>query len=86
MTFAVRLKEQRERAGLTQQELADRAGMHRMGLVKLELGEREPAWATVQALCRALGVDCAVFMEDTRAESGRSESAQKTSKGRKKKT
>ena len=60
-TFGGRLKQLREQAGLTQQELADRAGMHRFGVAKLERDERQPSWATVQALAKALGTSCLAF-------------------------
>ena len=67
--FAARLREQRTRASLTQAELAERAGLHLHGVTKLEQGDREPSWATVQALARALGVDCTAFqVEDKPAE------------------
>lgn len=59
--FAARLRELRTGASLTQAELADKAGMHLHGLTKLEQGDREPAWATVQALAHALGVSCEAF-------------------------
>jgi transcriptional regulator with XRE-family HTH domain len=62
-TFGPRLRELREGAGLTQAQLAARAGMHRQGVVKLERGEREPAWGTVLALMKALGVPCTAFLE-----------------------
>jgi transcriptional regulator with XRE-family HTH domain len=55
------LKQMREKAGLTQPELAERAGMNRFGIAKLEQGVREPTWATVQALAKALGVRCSAF-------------------------
>jgi transcriptional regulator with XRE-family HTH domain len=61
-SFAGRLRELRESAGLTQVELAAKAGMHRFGVAKLEQGVREPSWATVQALAEALGVDCRAFV------------------------
>ncbi|HYT92782.1 MAG TPA: helix-turn-helix transcriptional regulator [Gemmataceae bacterium] len=61
--FAGRLKELREAAGLTQQQLAQRAGLHKLSVAKLEQGLREPSWATVQALAAALGVDCQAFQE-----------------------
>jgi transcriptional regulator with XRE-family HTH domain len=61
VTFGVRLRELREAAGLTQARLAERAGLHPQGVVKLERGEREPAWSTVQLLAAALGVSCAAF-------------------------
>jgi transcriptional regulator with XRE-family HTH domain len=61
--FAERLKQLREAAGLTQPALAEKAGMNRFGIAKLEQGHREPTWATVQALAAALGVTCEAFAE-----------------------
>jgi transcriptional regulator with XRE-family HTH domain len=63
-SFARRLRELREVAGLTQTQLALKAGMHRQGIAKLETGVREPTWDTVQKLARALGVDCTAFQTD----------------------
>jgi len=60
-TFGSRLKRLREEAGLTQQTLADGAGMHRFGIAKLERDEYGPSWATVQALAKALGLTCSAF-------------------------
>jgi transcriptional regulator with XRE-family HTH domain len=60
-TFAAKLKRLRETAGLTQNELAERAGMNPFGVAKLEQGARKPTWATVQALAAALGVSCEAF-------------------------
>src|SRR2546430_1448074 len=63
-TFGERLKQLREDRGWTQADLADKAGMHKFGVAKIERGEREPGWRTLRALCTALGVSCAAF-EDT---------------------
>jgi transcriptional regulator with XRE-family HTH domain len=63
-TFADRLKALRAAAGISQQELADKAGMHRFGVAKLERGERKPTWDTVQALAKALGVSCEAFTQE----------------------
>ncbi len=60
--FAQRLKTLRESAGMTQQELADAAGLNRHGLAKLEQGVSEPHWPTVIVLAKALGVNCQEFM------------------------
>src|SRR4051812_43980749 len=60
-SFGDRLKSLREDAGLTQVDLAVKAGMHRFGIAKLEQGVREPSWATVQSLAKALGVSCSAF-------------------------
>jgi transcriptional regulator with XRE-family HTH domain len=54
--FAGRLKELREQASLTQQQLAERAGMNRFGIAKLEQGVTKPWWESVLALATALGV------------------------------
>ena len=62
--FATRLRALRTGAGLTQAELASRAGMHLQSLVKLERAEREPAWASVIALAKALGVSCEQFIAE----------------------
>jgi transcriptional regulator with XRE-family HTH domain len=59
--FGPRLKQLREEKGLTLQGLAGLAGMHLQGVYKLEAGEREPSWATVRALAKALGVRCTAF-------------------------
>src|SRR2546429_9211786 len=61
--FGARLKEIREKAGLTQPALADLAGMNRFGIAKLEQGVTKPSWETVVALCKTLGVSCDAFMQ-----------------------
>ncbi len=60
--FAVRLKQLREAAGLNQDDLADRAGLYKFSVAKLEQGVREPTWATVLALAHALGVEVGAFI------------------------
>jgi transcriptional regulator with XRE-family HTH domain len=67
MTFARRLTELREAAGLSQYEVAKRAGVTRQTLSRLEMGESVPSWPTVQALAKALGVSCEAFQTDTEA-------------------
>jgi transcriptional regulator with XRE-family HTH domain len=59
--FGLRLRQLREKAGLTQKELADRARLSQNGISQWEAGKREPAWSAVLALCHALGVDCRAF-------------------------
>jgi transcriptional regulator with XRE-family HTH domain len=59
--FGGRLKTLREAAGLTQQQIAERAGCNQFTVAKLEAGRQEPAWPLVRALARALGVTCAAF-------------------------
>ena len=59
--FASTLKQLREKAGLSQAQLAERAGLNVFGVAKLEQGVREPGWGTVLKLAAALGVDCTAF-------------------------
>jgi transcriptional regulator with XRE-family HTH domain len=59
--FGAKLKSLREARSMTQQQLADAAGMNKFGLAKLEQGVTEPYWPTVVKLATALGVDCTAF-------------------------
>ena len=61
--FAERLRGLRESAGLSQYALAKRAGVSRQGMSRLEMGEREPTWITVQRIAAALGVSCEAFTD-----------------------
>jgi transcriptional regulator with XRE-family HTH domain len=55
--FALRLKLLRVGRRLTQEELAERAGMHRTFIGQLERGERGINVASLGRLARALGVE-----------------------------
>ena len=55
-TFARNLRRAREKAGLSQEALADKADMHRNEISLLERGRREPKIGTVARLAKALGV------------------------------
>ncbi len=60
-SFAHKLISLREAAGLSQYQLAQKTGLTRQALSLLEFGEREPSWATVQAIAMGLGVNCTAF-------------------------
>lgn len=62
--FAGRLRELRDKAGLTQQGLAIAAGLKVGGIRDLEQGRNIPGWDTVLALCQALGVACDAFTQE----------------------
>ncbi len=55
--LADRLREARARAGLTQEQLADRTGVATEHLQRLERGVGNPTLATVYALADAVGCD-----------------------------
>jgi transcriptional regulator with XRE-family HTH domain len=62
--FPGRLRELRTEAGLTQGELAEKAGVKRGAIARWELGTREPSWSNVVALADALAVSCDAFRQE----------------------
>jgi transcriptional regulator with XRE-family HTH domain len=54
--FATNLRKARLKAGLSQEELAGRCGLHRTEVSLLEQGGREPRLGTLIKLAGALGV------------------------------
>ncbi len=61
ITFGQRLRVLRYDAGLSQTELAAKAGIPQTSIAAWELDKADPGWSKVQALCRALGVTCEAF-------------------------
>lgn len=53
------LRRHRERAGLSQEELAEAAGLHRTYVGLIERGVRSPTVVKVVGMCQALGVPSA---------------------------
>jgi DNA-binding SARP family transcriptional activator/Tfp pilus assembly protein PilF len=67
MSFAARLRHHRERAGLTQFELAERAGLSLAAVRDLEQARsRAPRPSSIRALVAALGVDAEALAADPR--------------------
>jgi putative transcriptional regulator len=65
--FPAKLKELREQADLTQQQLADRAGVSKATVADLEQGRYHPSWPTVVALADALGISTETFRQEPAA-------------------
>lgn len=63
MTFGERLRQLREKANLTQEALAQKAGMSIGSVRNYEQGIREPYWRGVFQLAKALGVSSEAFAE-----------------------
>ena len=61
VTFARRLRDLREAAGLSVPQLAAKAGLPRTAVWKLENGESRPFLETAQKIASALGHSLAVF-------------------------
>lgn len=62
----------RRTADLSQEALADQAGIHRTMISQYEWGEREPLTRSFLKLAAALDVELAVLAEGVRWEPGRS--------------
>jgi transcriptional regulator with XRE-family HTH domain len=54
--FSVRLRQIRERSGMTQETLAKKAGVSRAYLSRLEMGRHDPPLSRLRKLAKALGV------------------------------
>ena len=54
----------RTNRGISQEELADRAGLHRTYISSIERGQRNPALVSIIRLAQALGVDPSALLED----------------------
>lgn len=56
-----RLKELRKKLDISQEELADRAGVHRTYIASLEVGKRNVTVAVLEKIIKALGVSFSEF-------------------------
>jgi transcriptional regulator with XRE-family HTH domain len=63
VTFAEKLKELREQAGMTQTALADASRLPLGSIRGYEQGQREPLWDVLFKLAAALGSDCRAFAD-----------------------
>ena len=62
MKIGVQVKRARERALLTQQELAGRAGIGLTTLNRIENNHAEPHFRTIRKIAKALSVDAATLI------------------------
>lgn len=62
--FANGVREQREKLALTQDQLAERAGLTATAVAMIERGERSPSLDTATRLCWALDVAAGLTLDD----------------------
>jgi transcriptional regulator with XRE-family HTH domain len=90
MTFAERLRELRDKVGLSQAKLAEAAGLTFGTIHGYGLGRRKPSFANVLRIARALGTTCEAFAdcEDLDSEelskAEQAEAPKRSTKGKKK--
>jgi transcriptional regulator with XRE-family HTH domain len=62
-SVAMRVREWRDRRGLTQEQLAEKAGISRGYLARLETARQDPKLSTLEKLAKALKVDVAKLLK-----------------------
>ncbi|HET8607499.1 MAG TPA: helix-turn-helix transcriptional regulator [Gaiellaceae bacterium] len=68
--FGVVLREKREAAGISQEQLADRAGLHRTYVSLIERGKRTASIEVVRKVAKALNVSMASLIDETEKRRG----------------
>jgi transcriptional regulator with XRE-family HTH domain len=64
--FAANLRRARSAAGLSQEELSERCGLHSTEISRLERGAREPRLGTIVRLARGLDMSAADLLAGIR--------------------
>ena len=65
--FGAAVKARREQAGMTQEELAERAGIHRTYLSDVERGGRNLSLVNIERLAKALSVRLSALFAEVEA-------------------
>jgi transcriptional regulator with XRE-family HTH domain len=69
--FAENLRTARDKAGISQEQLAERAGLHRTYISQLERGLKSPSLDVIVALARGLRVTPLEFTSRIFSEEGK---------------
>jgi transcriptional regulator with XRE-family HTH domain len=62
--FGLAVREKRKHRGITQQQLAAKAGLNRVHVAKIEAGRSSPTLGVIDAIARAFDVPLDVLMND----------------------
>jgi transcriptional regulator with XRE-family HTH domain len=80
--FGQRVRELRRAAGLTQEDLADRCGLFRTYMSRVETGQANPTLSMIHALAASLGVPVAALFPETAEAPPKARRAARPSRGR----
>ena len=70
MPMQTRLKEWRQKRGLSLRKLGKLSGVHYISLVKLEAERLDPRLSTLLKLCHALGISLSQLVGETNKKGG----------------
>jgi CheY-like chemotaxis protein len=73
LRLGIAIKDKRSEMGISQEELADRAGLHRTYVSDIERGARNPSLESIERLAKALEVSLPVLFEKAGDPDGDSE-------------
>ena len=62
--FGQKVRSERKRKGLSQEELASRAGVHQTYVGMIERAEKNITLANIEKICKALGLSIRDFFKD----------------------
>ena len=62
--FGQKVRSERKRKGLSQEELASRAGVHRTYIGMIERAEKNITLANIEKICKALDLSIRDFFKD----------------------
>ncbi len=65
--FGLAVRRERERRGVSQEALAELAGLHRTYIGSIERGERNLGLKNIAAISKALGVSSSILLSRTEA-------------------
>lgn len=62
--FGSKVRRERAKLGISQEELAERAGVHRTYIGMIERGEKNVTLENIAKICKGLGISIRDFFDD----------------------
>ena len=81
-SFGARVRELRRAAGMTQEDLAERCGLFRTYMSRIETGQANPTLTMIHALAASLGVPVQALFGEATAAPARVPRSARPSRGR----
>lgn len=82
VAFGERIRQLRQAAGMTQEDLAERCGLFRTYMSRIETGKANPTLSMIHALATSLGVSMVELFDDATPVRKAPRSSPRPSRGR----